>query len=120
MTIRSRVAIATLLAFDAAAFAAFPDAALAADEPGAPHTIKVAAAESVEEGEAGERRSTFMLVHSDQGTCYAVAPPGGEGMVAGDSYVVVQASGVDDALKQKLTSDHPGCAIVDVVARAKR
>jgi hypothetical protein len=32
----------------------------------------------------------------------------------------VQASGVDDALKQKLAADHPQCALVDVVARAMR
>jgi hypothetical protein len=115
---RSGFAIhATLLAFAATASIVTP-AANAADEPGAPQTIKVAAAELVEEGAAGERRATFVIVHDDQNACFAIAPPGGEGIDAGDGYVVVPASGVDDALKRKLAKDHPGCKLVDVVARA--
>lgn len=92
-----------------------------ADEPsGAPQTIRIVSADVVQEGAAGDRHSTFTLVESEQGKCYAIAPPGGEGMVAGESYVVVASSDVDDALKQRLATDHPGCALVDVVARAMK
>lgn len=90
----------------------------AADAPGSPRTITIAAAQTVEEGAAGERRATFTLVHTSDNACYAIAPPGGEGLDAGDAYIVVPASDVDDALKQKLAKDHPGCTLVDVVARA--
>jgi hypothetical protein len=113
---RSESAIHSLLLAFAAALS-IPSSATA-DEPGAPQTIKIAAAETVEEGEAGDRRSTFTLVHTDANACYAIAPPGGEGLAAGDAYIVVPASDVDDAAKQKLAKDHPGCKLVDVVARA--
>jgi hypothetical protein len=93
-----------------------------ADEsaPGAPQTIRIASVDTIEEGAAGDRQSTFRLVQSEQNKCYAIAPPGGEGMLAGESYVIVAASDVDDALKQRLATDHPGCAPVDVVARAMK
>ena len=112
---RSGFAIHAALLALAAAASIVPSAA---DEPGKPQTIKVASAEAVAEGEAGERRTTFTLVHTDAGACYAIAPPGGEGLDAGDAYIVVPASDVDDALRQKLAKDHPGCKLVDVVARS--
>ena len=116
---RSGFATAFLpLALVAAASAA-PSRATA-DEPGAPQTIKVAAAEPIEEGAAGDRHTTFTLAHTDENACFAIAPPGGEGIEAGEAYVVVAASDVDDALKEKLAKDHPGCKIVDVVARAMK
>jgi len=87
---------------------------------GAPQTVRIVSANVVEEGAAGDRQSTFTLVQSEQGKCYAIAPPGGEGMVAGESYVVVAATSVDDGLKQRLATDHPGCMLVDVVARAMK
>src|SRR6185312_12699252 len=105
---------ATLFALVASA-CALPSPARAADEPGAPQTIRIASAEPVEEGVAGERRGTFVLVRTDHDACFAIAPPGGEGLEAGDAYVVVPASQVDEALKQKLAKDHPGCTLVDVV-----
>lgn len=88
--------------------------------PGAPQSIKIVSADVVEEGEKGDRQSTFTLVQTERGTCYAIAPPGGEGIVAGESYVVVASSDVDGTLKQRLATDHPGCAIVEVVARAMK
>ena len=120
MTIRPIALVSALLALAAIPCAAqAPDVATAIDANGAaPQKIKIVDAQPVEEGEPGERRTTFVIVHSDQGACFAIAPPGGEGMVAGDGYVVVPASGVDDALKQKLAADHPKCTIVDVVARS--
>ena len=87
---------------------------------GAPQSIKIVSADVVEEGDKGDRRSTFTLVQSERGTCYAIAPPGGEGSVAGESYVVVATSDIDEALKQRLATDHPGCALVEVVARAMK
>ena len=115
---RPRFAIhATLLALAATA-SIVPSAARAAADPGAPQTIKIGATEAVEEGVAGERRATFVLVHTEQGACFAIAPPGGEGIEEGDAYIVVPASQVDEALKQKFTKDHPGCTLVDVVARS--
>ena len=87
---------------------------------GAPQSIKIVSADVVEEGATGDRQSTFTLVQSEQGKCFAIAPPGGEGMVAGESYVVVAANDVDAALKQRLATDHPGCLLVDVVARAMK
>jgi hypothetical protein len=86
--------------------------------PGTPQTIRIVSADVVEEGAAGDRQSTFTLVQSDASRCYAIAPPGGEGIAAGESYIVVAASDVDDALKKRLATDHPGCLLVDVVARA--
>lgn len=111
MTILVRISLCTSLIL--------ASTACIADEPsGAPHTISIVSADIVHEGADGDRRSTFTLVQSEQGKCYAIAPPGGEGLAAGDSYVVVAASDVDDALRQRLATDHPGCALVDVVARA--
>ena len=100
----------------------FASTACIADElpAGAPQSIRIVSADVVEEGTKGDRQSTFTLVQSEQGKCYAIAPPGGEGMVAGESYVVVAATSVDDALKQRLASDHPGCVVADVVARAMK
>jgi hypothetical protein len=115
---RSGFAIHAALLALAAAASFVPSAANAADEPGKPETIKVASAEAVAEGAAGERRTTFTLVHTDEGACYAIAPPGGEGLDAGAAYIVVPASDVDDALRQKLAKDHPDCKLVDVVARS--
>ena len=97
-----------------------PSAAHAAADPGAPQTIRIASAEPIEEGAAGDRHTTFTLAHTDENACFAIAPPGGEGIEAGEAYVVVAASDVDDALKEKLAKDHPGCKIVDVVARAMK
>ena len=93
-----------------------------ADElaPGAPQTIRIVSADVVEEGAAGDRQSTFTLVQAEKGQCFAIAPPGGEGLVAGESYVIVAASDVDDALRHRLATDHPGCTLVDVVARAMK
>ncbi|HEY6894901.1 MAG TPA: hypothetical protein VI258_12080 [Rhodanobacteraceae bacterium] len=87
---------------------------------GAPQSIKIVSADVVEEGEKGDRQATFTLVQTEQGKCYAVAPPGGEGIVAGESYVVIASSDVDGALRERLATDHPGCAIVEVVARAMK
>jgi len=100
----------------------FASTACIADElpSGTPQAIRVVSADVVEEGTKGDRQSTFTLVQSEQGKCYAIAPPGGEGIEAGEAYVVVAASDVDDALKEKLAKDHPGCKIVDVVARAMK
>ena len=96
-------------------------ACIADESPsGAPEKISIVSVDTVEEGAAGDRLSTFRLVQSEQKKCYAIAPPGGEGMVAGESYVVVAANDIDDALKQRLATDHPGCAVVNVVARAMR
>jgi hypothetical protein len=58
-----------------------------------------------------------MLVKSESGQCYAVAPPGGEGMTAGDAYAVVAATDVSDVTRAEMTKDHPNCKVVDVVAR---
>jgi hypothetical protein len=93
-----------------------------ADElkPGAPQSIRIVSADVVEEGAKGDRQATFTLVQAEQGRCYAIAPPGGEGMVAGESYVVVATSDVDEALKQRLAADHPGCTLVEVVARTMK
>ena len=87
---------------------------------GAPQSIRIVSADVVEEGAKGDRQSTFTLVQSEQGKCFAIAPPGGEGMMAGESYVVVATGDVDDALKQRLATDHPGCALVEVVARTMK
>jgi hypothetical protein len=115
---RSGFAIhATLLALAASASVVL-SAAHAADESGAPQTIRIATTEPVEEGVAGERRATFVLAHTDQNACFAIAPPGGEGIEVGDAYIVVAASQVDEPLKQQLAKDHPGCKLVDVVARS--
>ena len=110
--VRNSLAVALMLA----------GTACIADElpAGAPQTVRIVSADVVEEGAAGDRQSTFTLVQSDQKKCYAIAPPGGEGIVAGESYVVVAASSVDDALRQRLATDHPGCVLVDVVARAMK
>ena len=117
MTRRGSAIHAMLLAFPATA-PSVPSIATAAGEPGAPQTITIAAVEPVEEAVTGERRATFVLAHTREGACFAIAPPGGEGIEAGDAYIVVPASQVDEALKQKLTKDHPGCTLVDVVARS--
>jgi hypothetical protein len=111
-----------LVRFSLFASAMLASGACIADEPapGAPRSIRIVSADVVEEGAKGDRQSTFTLVQSEQGACYAIAPPGGEGIVAGESYVVVAASDVDDALRQRLATDHPRCALVDVVARAMK
>jgi hypothetical protein len=116
---RSAFAIHAALLACAATAILVPPAAHAADEGGgAPQTIRIVSATVVEEGAAGDRQSTFTLVEAEKGTCYAIAPPGGEGLDAGDAYVVVPASDVDAALRERLAKDHPDCKLVDVVARA--
>ena len=101
----------------AAAFAADPpDVSGIADQGTAPETIKVASTESVAAG-APDRKFAFVLIKAESGQCYAVVPPGGEGMVAGDSYAVVAATDADPATRNFMTKDHPGCKVVDVVAR---
>lgn len=98
---------------------AFATAAFAVDEPGAPETVKVASAEAMSGG-AGEGKFTFMLVKSEAGKCYAVAPPGGEGMTAGDAYIVVAADGVPEDALAEMKKGHPDCKVVDVVARVAK
>ena len=102
MTRRGSAIHAMLLAFAATA-PSVPSIATAAGEPGAPQTITIAAVEPVEEAVTGERRATFVLAHTREGACFAIAPPGGEGIEAGDAYIVVPASQVDEALKQNLS-----------------
>lgn len=111
MTILVRISLCTSLIVASTA-------CIADESSGAPQAIKIVSADVVQEGAAGDRHSTFTLVQSEQGKCYAIAPPGGEGMIAGESYVVVAANDIDDALKHRLATDHPGCTLVDVVARS--
>lgn len=99
------------MAIATTAFAADPP-----DQPGAPETVRVASTESVSVGSEAQKFA-FMLVKSDAGKCYAVTPPGGEGMTAGDSYAVVAATGVSDFARAEMTKGHPDCKVVDVVAR---
>jgi hypothetical protein len=117
MTIRSILAMSSLVLTSAVALAADKTPPQA---PSAPQTIRIVAAEVIEEGEPGDRQWTFTLVSAESGACYAIAPPGGEGIAAGGSYIIVAASDVDDAIRAKLAADRPNCAIVDVVARAVR
>lgn len=102
------------MAIATTAFAADPP-----DQPGAPETVRVASAESVSVGSEAQKFA-FMLVKSDAGKCYAVTPPGGEGMTAGTAYIVVAAAGVPDDVLAAMTKSHPGCNIVDVVARVAK
>jgi hypothetical protein len=114
MTIRPMLAIPALM-FTFAVSAADQKVA---DAPNTPKTIRIVAAEVIEEGEPGDRQWTFTLISAESGACYAIAPPGGEGISPGDSYIIVAATDVDDAIRRKLAVDRPNCAIVDVVARA--
>lgn len=119
MTMSPRVLLAgASFAFAANALAADPPAA--PDRSGsAPETVRVASTESVAAGQEG-RKFAFVLVKSESGACYAIAPPGGEGMTAGDRYAVVPANDVSDATRAEMTKDHPTCKVVDVVARIAR
>jgi hypothetical protein len=114
MTIRPMLAIPALML----TFAVSAADQKAADAPNTPKTIRIVAAEAIEEGEPGDRQWTFTLISAESGACYAIAPPGGEGISPGDSYIIVAATDVDDAIRRKLAVDRPNCAIVDVVARA--
>jgi hypothetical protein len=102
----------------------FATVALAADPPdtsdqaGAPETVKVASAETVNADE--QHTFAFTLVKSASGKCYAVTPPGGEGITAGDAYAVVAATGVSDETRAEMTKGHPDCKVVDVVARVAK
>jgi hypothetical protein len=91
----------------------------AADESGAPETIRVASTESVAAGAEGHRFA-FVLIKSATGACYSVVPPGGEGMVAGDAYAVVGASQIDDTTRAEMSKGHADCKIVEVVARVAK
>lgn len=115
MTIAPRLLFSCLsMTFATAAFSADPS-----DAPGAPETIRVASVESVAAGEEG-RKFAFKLVKTEAGACYAVVPPGGEGMLAGDSYAVVAAADIDDATRAALSKDRPTCRVVEVVARVAK
>jgi len=116
MTISPRVLLSCMsFVLATAAFAADPPAA--SDQGGgAPETVKVASAETVAAG-AAEHKFAFVLIKTESGRCFAVAPPGGEGMTAGDSYAVVAATGVSDFARAEMTKGHPDCKVVDVVAR---
>jgi len=118
MTISPRVLLSFVsIALAMAAFAA--DAPDTSAEGGAPETVKVASVESVTVG-ADERKLTFVLLKSGSGQCYAVAPPGGEGMIAGDAYAVVAANGIPDEVRAEITKARPACKVVDVVARVAK
>ena len=118
MTISARaLTVCVSLAVTSAAPAVEPP--LAVDQGAAPETIRVTSAEAVAAGEEGHKFA-FMLIKADSGRCYAVVPPGGEGMAAGDAYAVVAASDVDDTTRTLMTKDHPGCTVVNVVARVAR
>jgi hypothetical protein len=103
--------------FATAALAADPPGAT--DQPGAPETMKVASVESANAG-TGDDAFAFTLVKSESGRCYAVAPPGGEGMTAGESYAVVAATDMSDVMRAGIAKDHPDCKVVDVVARVAK
>jgi hypothetical protein len=119
MTISPRVLL-TCISF------VFATVAIAADPPsapdqggGAPQTVKVASAESIAAG-AEDHKFAFVLIKSDSGECFAVAPPGGEGLMADDSYAVVAATGVSDFERAEMTKGRANCKVVDVVARVAK
>jgi hypothetical protein len=118
MTTSPRVLLSCVsFVFATAALAADPPSA--SDQPGAPETVKVASAESVSAG-TDDSKISFTLVKSGSGKCYLVAPPGGEGMTAGDAYAVVAATDVPDATRSEMTKGHPNCKVVEVVARVAK
>jgi hypothetical protein len=121
MTISPRVLPCCLsFAVATAALAADPpDVSSVADQGSAPETVKVASAESVAAG-APDRKFAFVIIKSEAGQCYAVVPPGGEGIVAGDSYALVAATDADQTTRDFMTKDHPNCKVVDVVARVAK
>lgn len=91
------------------------------DEAAPPVIVKVTSLTVVDAGEAkGDPRASFGLVNREQGTCYAIAPPSGPTIEVGESYTVISASNIDDAMRTKLRTDYPKCAIVDVVGRSVR
>jgi Tfp pilus assembly protein PilW len=110
------VLLSAPFAFASAAFAADPPSS---DQAAAPETVKVASAESVAAGDA-DHRFAYMLVKSESGQCYAIAPPGGEGMTAGDRYMVVAATDVSEATRAEMTKGHAHCKVVNVVARVAK
>ena len=121
MTMSPRVLPCCLsFAFATAALAADPpDVSGIADQGAAPETVKVASAETVAAG-APDRKFAFVILKSEAGQCYAVVPPGGEGIVAGDSYAVVPATDADAATREFMTKGHSNCKVVDVVARVAK
>jgi hypothetical protein len=115
MTIAPRVLFAcAVLAAAAPAFA--DDTSDLVSAGGTPETITVASADSAAIG-AEDHRITFVVVKAENGACYAVLPPGGEGIVAGDRYAVVAANDVTDAMRADLAKAHRDCKPVNVVAR---
>src|SRR4051812_44822865 len=120
MTIRIVRAVSlTLLVSSACALADATDAPSSTDDAKPPVTVEVESLVVADAGSTkGEPRGRFGIVNLEQGTCYAFAPPGGPTVEIGESYTVIPASGVDDAVRAKLAADYPKCAAVDVVGRA--
>lgn len=122
MPIRThRIVPLALLAFTASTFAAAADESKPSDDPSPPVVVKVASAKVVDAGaNKDDPRAAFDLVNVEQATCYAIAPSGGGSVAVGDSYAVVRASDIDDAIRTRLAAHYPKCAIVEVVARVTR
>jgi hypothetical protein len=119
MTIRTLRAVSfALLASCARAWAGEPAASAPADEAKPPVIVKVGSLDVVDVGTKGDPRGHFGIVNRKQGACYAIAPPAGATVEVGGSYSVIPAPDVDDAIRAKLASDYPKCAIVDVVGRS--
>ena len=68
MTIRPMLAIPALML----TFAVSAADQKAADAPNTPKTIRIVAAEAIEEGEPGDRQWTFTLISAESGACYAI------------------------------------------------
>jgi hypothetical protein len=114
-------AISFALLVSSAHICAGASAARPNDEATAPVVVKVASLRVVDAGETkGDPRASFGLVNLEQGPCYAIAPPGGPTIEVGESYTVIPASNIDDAVRTKLRTGYPKCAIVDVVGRSVR
>jgi hypothetical protein len=115
MTISPRVLLACV-SFACATAALAVDPPMAIDQGSAPETVKVVSAETASAG-TGEQAFSFALIKSDSGQCYAVVPPGGAGVVAGDTYAVVASTDTSDPRRADMQKAHPTCKVVEVVAR---
>lgn len=119
MTIRTlrAVSLAWLVTI-APAFADVSADPASKDDAKPPVNVKVETLDVVDAGPTkGDPRGNFGIVNLKQGTCYAFAPPGGPTVEVGESYTVIPASDIDDAVRAKLAADYPNCATVDVVGR---
>jgi hypothetical protein len=112
------VLIATILALSPIGAAIAADAS---GDPPPPTMVDVKTTEVFDAGTTkGNPNAAFAIVNAAETPCYAIAPPSGAGVLAGERYALAPNADVPDELRKSIVARYPKCTIVDAVARVMR